>query len=276
MVRRDPGATGDRLFLVKSSAPASSTIKHDCNLMGLRSWTLAEEEKEINLRLQDYEKPGLYLTFEDSSQIVLTRGNIEKTTEEYWKDPDKIPPDVRKAAEFQRCGFCPLKGTETFCDALRPILPLLSVIDDYHSFDKVTAIYTGDEKGLYHVSDTTMQRALRDISNLSLMEYCQVGRKYHKYYYGIIPVMETEQIANSLYLNMYWIHRGDEQKIDKLIFQMNKEITMTTENQMRRLRLICKSDAFLNAFILTHLVTDVLFENKDTKLREQLEGPELQ
>ncbi|MBW1896390.1 MAG: hypothetical protein JRI47_04975 [Deltaproteobacteria bacterium] len=51
---------------------------------------------------------------------------------------------------------------------------------------------------------------------------------------------------------------------------------MTTENQMRRLRLICKNDAFLNAFILTHLVTDVLYDNKDKKLREQLERPELQ
>jgi hypothetical protein len=232
---------------------------------------LAEEEKVVNLRLQDYEKPGLYLSFEDSTQIVLTRENIEKTTEEYWADPDKIPPEVRKAVEFQRCGFCPLKGTETFCDALRPILPLLSVIDHYNSFDEVTAIYTGEEKRLYHVSHTTMQRALRDISNLSLMEYCQVGRKYQKYYYGIIPVMETEQIANSLYLNIYWIHRGDEEAIDKLIAQMSKEITMTTKNQMRRLRLICKNDAFLNAFILTHLVTDVLFENRDNKLREQLE-----
>jgi len=237
---------------------------------------LAQEERVINLPLRNYEKPGLYLTFEDSTQIVLTRENIEKTTEEYWMDPDKIPPDVRKAVEFQRCGFCPLKETGNFCDALRPTLPLLTVMDNYNSFDEATAIYKGDEKGLYHVSHTTMQRALRYISNLSLMEYCQVGRKYRKYYYGIIPVMETEQIANSLYLNVYWIHRGDEEAIDKLISRMNKEITMTTENQMRRLRLICKNDAFLNAFILTHLVTDVLYDNKDKKLREQLERPELQ
>jgi hypothetical protein len=236
---------------------------------------LAEAEKVINVRLGNYQKPGLYLTFEDSTEIVLTRENIERTTEEYWMDPDKIPPDVREAVEFQRCGFCPLKGTENFCDALRPTLPLLTVIDNYNSFDEVTAIYKGDEKGLYHVSHTTMQRALTYISNLSLMEYCQVGRKYRKYFYGIIPVMDTEQIANSLYLNMYWIHRADEEAIDQLISQMNKEITMTTENQMRRLRLICKNDAFLNAYVLTHLVTDVLFDYKDQKLREQLERSEL-
>jgi hypothetical protein len=237
---------------------------------------LAEEEKVVNLRLHDYEKPGLYLNFEDSSQIALTRENIEATTQEYWMDPDKIPPDVKGAVQFKRCGFCPLKETENFCDALRPTLPLLNVIDKYNSFDEVTAIYKGNEKGLFHVSHTTMQRALRYISNLSLMGYCQVGRKYQKYYYGILPVMDTEQIANSLYLNMYWIHRGDEEVIDELISQMNKEITMTTENQMRRLRLICENDAFLNAFILTHLVTDVLFDNKDTKLREQLERSERQ
>ena len=235
---------------------------------------MAEEEKGINLRLQDYEKSGLYLTFEDSTRIVLTQENVEKTTEEYWMDPDKIPPDAKKAVEFQRCGFCPLKGAEDFCDALRPTLPLLTAIDKYNSFDEVTAIYKGDERGLYHVSHTTMQRALTYISYFSLMEYCQVGRKYQKYFYGITPVMETEQIANSLYLNMYWIHGGDEEKIDKLISQMNKEITMTTDNQMRRLRLICENDAFLNAYVLTHLVTEVLFDYKDKKLKEELDRVE--
>ena len=130
----------------------------------------------------------------------------------------------------------------------------------------------GDEKGLCHVSYTSMQRALRYISNLSLMGYCQVGRKYWKYFSGTIPVMGTEEIANRVYLNIYWIHKGDKERVDQVISKLNSEIIITTQNQMERLRLICKNDALLNAFVLTHMTTDVLYENKDTKLRELMES----
>ena len=232
---------------------------------------MAEEEVTISVPLKDYEQPGLYLTLKDSTRLVLTRENIEKVTMEYWTNLDKIPPNVRQAVEFQRCGFCPLKGTENFCDALRPILPLLDVVDNYNSFDEVTAIYKGDEKGLCHISYTTMQRALRYVSNLSLMEYCRVGRRYGRYFFGIIPILGTEHVADRLYLNMYWIHEGNKEALDRLISKMSEEITITTQNQMRRLRLICKNDAFLNALVLTHLITDVLLENKDMRLRDLLE-----
>ena len=235
---------------------------------------MAEKEKVINVRLSNDEQPGLYLTLKDSTRLVLTRENIEKVTMEYWANPDKIPPDVRKAVEFQRCAFCPLKGTEDFCDALRPILPLLDVVDKYNSFDAVTATFKGDEAGLCHVSSTTMQRALTYISNLSLIGYCQVGRKYRKYFSGIVPIMETKEIANRLYLNMYWIHKGNRETVDQLVSKLNEEVTITTRNQMNRLRLICKNDAFLNAFVLTHLIAEVLFEYKDTRLRERLESLE--
>jgi len=233
---------------------------------------VAEEEKIINIRLSDYEQPGLYLTLKDSSRLAFTRENIEKVTMEYWMNPDKMHPSVKEGVEFQRCAFCPLKGREDFCDALRPILPLLDVVDKYNSFEEVTAVYKGDEKGLCHVSHTTMQRALSYISNLSLMGYCQVGRKYWKYFSGIIPIMRTEEIANRLYLNMYWIHKGNRDSVDQLISKLNAEISITTRNQMERLRLVSQNDAFLNAFVLTHMITDVLYENKDTKLVELLES----
>lgn len=233
---------------------------------------MAKEEKMINVRLSDYEQPGLYLTLKDSTRLAFTRENIEKVTMEYWMNPAKIPANAKKAVEFQRCAFCPLKGRKDLCDAIRPTLPLLDIVDKYNSFDEVTAIYKGDEKGLCHVSYTSMQRALTYISNMSLMGYCQVGRKYWKYFSGIIPVMGTEEIANRVYLNMYWIHKGDKETVDQVISRLNSEIIITTQNQMERLRLICKNDALLNAFVLTHMTTDVLYENKDTKLGELLES----
>jgi len=163
-----------------------------------------------------------------------------------------------------------LKEKDDFCDALRPTLPLLTIIDKYKSFDKVTAIYKGDDIGLCHISYTTMQRALRYVSNLSLMEYCELGKKFQKYYHGIIPIAGTEDIVSRIYLNIYYIHRGNEEAVDEAILELKKDMTIATKNQLKRLNLICKNDAFLNAYILTNLVTDVLYDNKDTVLRGQL------
>jgi hypothetical protein len=218
-----------------------------------------------------YTQPGLYLVFEDSIELLFTRENIEKVAAEMWADPEKVPPSVKEAVEFQRCAFCPLKGSKDICDALRPTLPLLDVVDKYNSFDQVTAIYKENDEELCHVSYTTMQRALRYISNLSLMAYCQVGRRYWKYFIGIIPIMDTQETANRLYLNMYLAHEGNKEAVDQIISRMSKEITITSQNQATRLRMICDNDAFLNAFVLTHMLTDILFENKDRKLRESLE-----
>ncbi|MBW1742608.1 MAG: hypothetical protein JRJ47_04160 [Deltaproteobacteria bacterium] len=233
---------------------------------------MAEEETIINLQLSQYEHPGLYLILSDSTELLLTRENIERVTAEMWADPEKIPSSIKEAVEFQRCPFCPLKGDKEFCDALRPTLPLFDILDRYNSFDEVAAIYKGDDEELCHVSYTTMQRALRYVSNLSLMAYCQVGRKYWKYFIGIIPITDTQETANRLYLNMYWAHEGNREAVDQTISRMSKEITITSQNQAARLRLICDNDAFLNAFILTHMLTDILFENKDRKLKESIES----
>ncbi len=219
--------------------------------------------------METCDQPGLYLFFENAAPMKLTRENIENITREYWTSPDKIPEQVKKSIDFKRCPFCPLKKKDDLCDALRPILPLFESIDKFNSYDDVTAVYKGDENSLYHVSRTSMQRALRYISNLSLMTYCRVGRKYRKYFMGINPVEETEAIANRLYLNIFWHHAGDTGTINKIIKTMNQKITTTTHNQLNRLRLICKNDAFINAFILSHMVTDMLYDYKDAKLKEQ-------
>jgi hypothetical protein len=226
--------------------------------------------KVISLKLSDYENSGLYLTLKDSKRLVLTRDNIEKVTRQFWSSPEKIPPDVKEAVEFQRCSFCPLRGTDDFCDALRPTLPLLDSVDKYSSYDEVSVVYKGEDEEGYHLVDTTMQRALRYISTLSLMAYCQIGRKYWKYFTGIIPTLRPQETANRLYLNIYWIHGGNKDEVDKVISTFVREISTTTDNQMKRLRLICKNDALLNALILTHLITDVLDLSKDKKLKELL------
>ena len=216
-----------------------------------------ENDKTIRLRLKDYAQKGLYLVFDDSSQLALTMENIKKTTDEYWNNPAKIPPAVKKAVEFQRCPFCP-KGRGDFCDALRPILPLLDIVDRYMSYDKVTAIYKGDDQDLIHVAETTIQGALKYLSIISLMQYCQVGRKYWKYYAGIMPLTEVEESSLRMYLNIYWNLKGDQEEIHRLIAQFSEQIRITSENQVKRLAAICKKDGFVNAFVNAQMAIEFL------------------
>ena len=84
---------------------------------------------------------------------------------------------MRKAIDFQKCYFCPHKNQEDICDSIRPMLPFLDVVDQYMSYDKVIAVYKGNEDRLVHVKETTMQDALKYVSILSLLRYNLVLRK---------------------------------------------------------------------------------------------------
>ena len=218
---------------------------------------MKKEAKLVNLQLSDYEQKGLYLIFPDSSRLVLTRENIERVTEEFWKDPARIPPKIKETSDFKLCPICPFRG-EGLCFAIRPILPFLEAVDKYVSYNKVTAVYKGEEKQLYHISDTTMQDALKYVSILSLTHYCQTGRKYWKYFFGVIPLMGAQGVATRLYLNIYWLHKGKIEEIENFISKFNEEIRITSENQVKRLNLICKNDAFMNAFVSTQVTTEFL------------------
>lgn len=224
-----------------------------------------------NLILSDYKEKGLYLLFKDSTRLILTKSNIEKTAAEYWSNPSKIPQAVKQTVEFQRCSFCPLKNRDDFCDALRPILPFLDVVDKYVSIDEVTAIYKGEEKELLRVSYTTMQEALKYLSILSLPQYCQIGRKYWKYFYGAIPLMNPKEIAGRGYLNAYWLHDGNRDKIINTFETFREDITATSQNQVKRLSLICKNDAFLNAFVNTQVITEFLNMDIEKITKESFE-----
>lgn len=217
-----------------------------------------ERENKIDFDFNDFREEGLYLIFPDSSRMALTRDHVQKVTREYWANPRKIPEEVKNAVDFQRCPFCPLKGQDDFCDALRPILPFFEVMDKYVSFDKVTAVYRDAGRNLFHIADTNMQNALRFVSIMSLMQYCQIGRKYWRYYLGISPLAAGPAAVERLFLNIYWDHKGDMARIRNTISAFNGQIEVTADNQIKRLNLICKNDAFMNAFVNTHTMLILL------------------
>ncbi|KJJ83856.1 hypothetical protein OMAG_002277 [Candidatus Omnitrophus magneticus] len=227
--------------------------------------------KELNLPLNMFNETGIYILLNDESWLALTRENIEKITQDYWNNVHKFSDKIKEMIEFQRCQLCPAKGGKDFCDALRPILPLLEIIDEYNSFDKISAVYKSNTDKIYYVSNTTIQEALQYIAILSLTQYCQLGKKYWKYYLGTVPLMNGQEVSKRIYLNIYWLCKGDKEVIQKIIKEFSETMRIIARTQVRRLNLICKNDAFMNAFINAHVITEMLDLNIENILEKAFE-----
>lgn len=226
-----------------------------------------KENKALHLQLGNFEEKGLYLIFEDSTLLSLTESEIANISKKFWQDTARLPVDVRNAADFGLCPICPERGKKGICFALHPVLPFLEFIDRYASYDKVTAVYKGDDSELLNVSDTTMTSALQYISILSLMYYCRTGRKYWRYYFGVNPLMGVKETRNRLYLNIYWLHKGNLEEINRAISKFKNEIRIISQSQVKRLSLMCNNDAFTNAFAATHIATEILSLDMENALK---------
>ena len=224
--------------------------------------------RAVTLRLGDFSQKGLYLLFEDATVLPLTESNIANVSRRFWEDPEKIPAETRRNTDFHPCSICPESGKDVMCYTLHPVLPFLDEIDRYFSFDRVTAIYRGDEDRLLHIAEADMQTALQYVCILSLLSYCRVGRKYWKYYYGVIPIMGADSAVQRLYLNAYWLHKGDRAQINRFTGQFQEEISVICGNVMRRLNLICKKDSFVNAFFNMQVAAEFLAMDMDEVLKE--------
>ncbi len=195
---------------------------------------------------------GLYLLFPDGLRLDLTEDVIGRAAQRFLGDPMRLPDHVRAAAEYQPCSICPQRDTAKICHAIVATLPFVDDVDRYVSYDRVTAVYRERGSAIIEVSQTNMVEALKYLTMLSLMHYCEVGRKYFSYFLGVSPLMPAEQIALRVFHNLYFDCRGDLGKIRSIIAQMQEEIQVTTRCQMDRLRLICRNDAFLNALVNVH------------------------
>jgi hypothetical protein len=225
----------------------------------------------VKLELSNFSRRGLYIILENLKQIDFTDENIKKITEYYWNDSDKISYSIRKAVDFQRCDFCQLKNDNDndICNAIKPILPLIDFIKEYKSFDKVTAVYV-DNKNIVHVSYTTMQEALKYLSMISLLDYCLEAKLYKKYYYGVNPLLNPEEIAKRLYINAFWINR-DIIETTKFIKEFTKKMTVTSVNQIKRINQVCQKDSLANAFVNTQLSSMLMSLNIEDSINNDME-----
>ena len=46
--------------------------------------------------------------------------------------------------------------------------------------------------------------------------------------------------------------------MDKVIAQFREELRVSSENQVKRMNLVCKNDVFMNAFVNTQVVSEFL------------------
>jgi len=220
----------------------------------------------LALAMGEFTQKGLYLIFGDSTILPLTESNVAAVTRRFWEDPSKISSDVRRHADFHPCAICPEAGNDVMCYTLRPVLPFLEDIDRYCSYDRVVAVYRGDEDRTFHVAESDMQNALQYICILSILSYCRVGRQYRKYYHGVIPVMGLAPAVERIYLNVYWLHKGDKKKINDFVQHFQKDVSGISGNVLKRLNLICQKDALLNAFYNMQVSVDLLAMKMDEVL----------
>lgn len=211
-----------------------------------------------------FAEPGIYLLWPDGNRLALTRRFIESWTETMLNDPLRIPQEVRAATTYKPCDICPERDKATICHAIMPPLPFTGDIDRYMSYDSVTAIYRDEADNVINVVETTMQEALKFIAILSLTQYCEVGKKYGMYFLGVNPLMPPPDIAAAVYRHIFLAAGGDMAQVSKIIQTMRDEILLVTRCQMERLRLICANDAFLNAFVSTYNITELLFDELDS------------
>ena len=238
---------------------------------GSKNPTVPREDDKGEFNPGDFKQVGLYLLFPGGKRIVLTREKIESFAHTFEANLDQIPDKIRSAVAFQACPVCPEKERAKFCHALPATLAFIEEMEGCKSYDKVGAVYRGLQPGLVWVPETTMQEALQFVTILSLMYYCEVGKKYWKFFLGIHPLLSPHEMIARIHLNIYWDCQGDKGKADRVIQSFAEEINCTCRCQVKRLGLICKNDVLMNAFVNTQAQIEYLAMGGDAVLEQSFE-----
>jgi hypothetical protein len=199
----------------------------------------------------------MYLYFPDGDSLDLSVENIKKLSEDFWANPCLLPPEMREHVDFKTCAVCPFRGQDVLCSAMKPLIPFLEQIEKYLSHDRVTAIYVR-KNGEILIAETTLQKALQFVTNMALFEYCENAKQFRAYFRGILPFMSLEEAIARLIMNINWLNRNEPGKAGQVIADLRNYVTVTSKSCIKRLGVMCKSDAFRNAYVKTQTFTEFL------------------
>ena len=161
----------------------------------------------LHRQIDKFTEEGLYLILPNGNCICISQNNINNYFKKLWDDGSVFPPHIKRATELDFCEHCPAKySDEEFCVAIRPVLPFLEEVDKYVSHDKVTAIIKTNNPSVISIKHTDLQHALKYVSILSLINYCETNRKFWPYYFGISPFSDMEQVLSQIYVNIFIAH----------------------------------------------------------------------
>ena len=226
-------------------------------------------DQSMQLGYSNNDEPGLYLRFAAGNEIALTERQIRDSTQRMLEDPQRIPPQVREAAEFPPCSICPARDTSSICHSITAVFPVFDELQHYKSYERVTAIYVDGPEKPVRIRETTMQEALKYLAVICMMHYCEVGQQYAGYFDGVCPLMSSEKIAHDVFKNILLSCRGDMDQVSQVVQRMRKELLLTTRCQTRRLRLISRGDAICNAFVTTQTAIELMIFNLEDLAAEQ-------
>lgn len=228
---------------------------------------------ESNFNFSDDFKVGvMYLLFDDQKRLEFSSENIRAFAKELLDSPERVPDNVRKATDFQRCSVCPYAHEEGYCHALYPSLTFFDIVDKHSSHEQVRAFYLDPASNCLIIKKTSLQNALQYVSILSLIHYCEFGRKYHEYFYNVNPLMNSSDIISRIYLNAFWLYDGHKHQTIEKLKEFSDSLRITIDCQVKRLRLISKNDAFVNAFVVTHILTDMLQMDPEEEVKNGFDG----
>lgn len=221
----------------------------------------------MQLNTKQFKKEGMYLYFQNGDTLDLSVENIQRLSEEFWQDPERLPLAMREHADFKTCKVCPYRGKDVLCSAMKPLLPFLEQMEKYLSCEHVTAIYAQSD-GKITISETDLQHALQYVTNMALFEYCEDVQRYQSYFKGIMPLMSLQEAIVRLAMNVFWIHRDQPLEADRVIAELREHVMETSKSCIRRLTLMCRSDAFRNAYVKTQTFIEFLAMDPKVILRQ--------
>ena len=211
---------------------------------------------------------GLYLTIKGQEFVDLSIVSVLARADEFWRDPLQLDEGLKDNLGFRPCPICSHAGERVLCMAIRPILPIVHVVDRYQSFDETIAVYK-DGAGDYHWSRTSLQRALQYVIQMGLIDFCDVGQQYKHWFFGVHPLMKPSEIAKRVYLNLFWLEKGNEPRVREEITSFAEKLKTITTCQIKRISLVAKNDAVINALVNFDMVGLFLNLKAEKELRKE-------